>query len=591
MNYGFVIDNRKCIGCHACTTACKSEHEVPLGVNRTWVKYTETGAFPETKRHFQVTRCNHCANPPCVAICPTGAMFQRKDGIVEFDNEICIGCKACMQACPYDAIYIDPETDTAAKCNYCAHRIEVGLEPACVIVCPEHAILSGDLDDPSTEIAQAVREHKLTVRKPEQGTRPKLFYIDVEPASVVPMAAVQASAGLWSTMPEGGDWRKPFPGSVCGSDVSSESGNPTRGSSKCLEGQHVTRGLDVSSKNQAALSSDGTSEPLTYSDGTSEPRAEPRAEPRGLRTANMAGALMARETYNVPHKVPWHWPVPAYLVTKAISAGTFMVAGAGVSLGWFPSTPLFTTWASFLSLLFALITTVLLIADLSQPKRFYYMLVKPQWRSWLTKGAFVLIGFTTVAGLSWLSWILGWTGLAHALIWPGVVLGALTAVYTAFLFAQCEGRDLWQSKLLGPHLFVQAVMAGAAALLIAAVVGGLIPLSEIKSPLGQDRTGLWLSLLVAIGALLHLLGVILERASRHADNGRAGLDVMAVRYGRRGRLSDLTLGVVVLLPLAAIPREVSALGAIGLIGGVVTLAALFLYEWAFVMAPQEVPNN
>jgi Fe-S-cluster-containing dehydrogenase component len=91
------------------STACKSENEVPLGVYRTWVKYVETGAYPDTRRHFQVTRCNHCANPPCVRICPTQAMYQRADGIVEFDNSVCIGCKACMQACPYDAIYIDPE--------------------------------------------------------------------------------------------------------------------------------------------------------------------------------------------------------------------------------------------------------------------------------------------------------------------------------------------------------------------------------------------------------------------------------------------------------------------------------------------------
>lgn len=94
MNYGFIIDNRKCIGCHACSTACKSENEAPLGVYRTWVKYVETGSYPDARRHFQVTRCNPCANPPCVRICPVTAMYQRHDGIVEFDPQICIGCKA-----------------------------------------------------------------------------------------------------------------------------------------------------------------------------------------------------------------------------------------------------------------------------------------------------------------------------------------------------------------------------------------------------------------------------------------------------------------------------------------------------------------
>ena len=117
MNFGFLIDNTSCIGCHACSTACKSENEVPLGVYRTWVKYTESGQYPDSRRSFQVTRCNHCNNPPCARICPTTAMYQRDDGIVEFNSDACIGCKGCMQACPYDAIYIDPETHTAAKCR------------------------------------------------------------------------------------------------------------------------------------------------------------------------------------------------------------------------------------------------------------------------------------------------------------------------------------------------------------------------------------------------------------------------------------------------------------------------------------------
>ena len=136
MKFGFIIDNRKCIGCHACTTACKSEHNVPVGVNRTYVKQVEKGEFPNTRRIFSVMRCNHCTDAPCVEICPVEALFVRDDGIVDFDNNRCIGCKSCMQACPYDALYIDPDNNTAAKCNYCAHRVEVGRAPACVEVCP-----------------------------------------------------------------------------------------------------------------------------------------------------------------------------------------------------------------------------------------------------------------------------------------------------------------------------------------------------------------------------------------------------------------------------------------------------------------------
>ncbi len=107
MRYGFAIDHRKCIGCHACTVACKTEHGVPVGQFRTWVKYTERGEFPHARRFFNVLRCNHCTNPPCVTICPTAALTKRADGIVDFNGDACVGCKACMQACPYDALYID----------------------------------------------------------------------------------------------------------------------------------------------------------------------------------------------------------------------------------------------------------------------------------------------------------------------------------------------------------------------------------------------------------------------------------------------------------------------------------------------------
>ncbi|NUN52579.1 MAG: 4Fe-4S dicluster domain-containing protein, partial [Planctomycetaceae bacterium] len=203
MNYGFLIDNRSCIGCHACSTACKSENDVPLGVHRTWVKSVETGTYPDVARHFQVTRCNHCANPPCVRICPTAAMYQRADGIVEFSGDACIGCKACLQACPYDAIHIDPGTLTAAKCHFCSHRIEVGLEPACVVVCPTHAILAGDLDDPASEISRTLAREKVSVRKPEQGTAPKLFYVEGTAAGLVPTAAEQYPASfMTSDVPE-----------------------------------------------------------------------------------------------------------------------------------------------------------------------------------------------------------------------------------------------------------------------------------------------------------------------------------------------------------------------------------------------------
>ncbi len=198
MRYGFVIDQRKCIGCHACTVACKEENRVPLGAFRTWVKYIERGTFPDTRRYFAVLRCNHCDSAPCVAICPTVALYRRADGIVDFDGARCIGCKSCMQACPYDALYIDPDTHTAAKCNYCAHRVEVGLEPACVIVCPVQAIVAGDLDDPSTTIARLVATEQVQVRKPEQGTRPKVFYLGADASALSPPLQKTSERFMWA---------------------------------------------------------------------------------------------------------------------------------------------------------------------------------------------------------------------------------------------------------------------------------------------------------------------------------------------------------------------------------------------------------
>ena len=189
-----VIDHTRCIGCHACTTACKSENVVPLSVTRTYVKHVDIGVFPQARRAHQVTRCNQCAHAPCVTACPTTAMFKRADGIVDFDKSICIGCKACMAACPYDAIFINPDDHSAEKCNFCAHRIDMQLEPACVVVCPTQAILVGDLNDADSYVAQIVNRESVAVRRPEKETLPKLFYKGAHQATLDPLAAKRPKA-------------------------------------------------------------------------------------------------------------------------------------------------------------------------------------------------------------------------------------------------------------------------------------------------------------------------------------------------------------------------------------------------------------
>jgi Fe-S-cluster-containing dehydrogenase component/formate-dependent nitrite reductase membrane component NrfD len=199
--FAFVIDHRKCIGCHACTVACKQENAVPVGNFRTWVKYVEKGSFPSVRRHFTVLRCNHCDAAPCVAICPVVALHKRIDAIVDLDRDRCIGCRACMQACPYDALYINEDSGTAEKCHYCAHRTEVGLEPACVVVCPEKAIVAGDASDPETPISKLIREAPVRQRRLDKGTKPRVWYVDALPEALEPAMPAEPSMYLWSDRP------------------------------------------------------------------------------------------------------------------------------------------------------------------------------------------------------------------------------------------------------------------------------------------------------------------------------------------------------------------------------------------------------
>ena len=175
--WAMLIDLRKCIGCQACSVACSMENDVPLGYHRTIVSTYEID-FGDTARRATLPRlCNHCENPPCVEVCPTQATYKRGDGIVVVDNEVCIGCAYCVQACPYDARYINPETHTADKCTFCVHRTEAGLLPACVETCVGGARIFGDLNDPNSEINQLLKEHATQVLKPEMGTDPRVFYI------------------------------------------------------------------------------------------------------------------------------------------------------------------------------------------------------------------------------------------------------------------------------------------------------------------------------------------------------------------------------------------------------------------------------
>ena len=176
--YAMAIDLSLCVGCAACDVACKMENEVPPGVFNLWIREREVGEYPNLVVEFRPEQCLHCENPPCVPVCPTGASYQTKDGLVLVDPKKCIACGACIAACPYDARYLHP-AGYVSKCTFCAHRLEKGKVPACVETCPTYCRTFGDLEDPESPVAKALKAaERVDVLRPEQGTRPKLFYLN-----------------------------------------------------------------------------------------------------------------------------------------------------------------------------------------------------------------------------------------------------------------------------------------------------------------------------------------------------------------------------------------------------------------------------
>jgi Fe-S-cluster-containing dehydrogenase component/formate-dependent nitrite reductase membrane component NrfD len=489
-----VIDHEKCIGCHACTTACKSENEVPVSVTRTYVKYVEVGEFPQVRRAFQVTRCNQCEWAPCVTACPTSAMYKREDGIVDFDKSICIGCKACIAACPYDAIFINPDDHSAEKCNFCAHRIDVGLEPACVVVCPTQAILVGDLNDSSSLVSQIVHRDVVAVRRPEKETRPKLFYRGAHQATLDPLAARRPDGGLFL-------WSQQLSG-----------------------GKYV-----VSGHTQPANSS--------------------------------ASALLA---YDVPHSAPWDWRVSLYTLTKGIATGVYLVALLLLWRGDLAMTTTMWHWTvPILGIVFLTVTGGLLVWDLDHPERFYLIFLRPQWKSWLVRGGFLLGAYGGVLALHAAAVALGHPEWASKLIPAGIPLAIGTAVYTAYLFAQAKARDLWQSPLLPPQLVVQSLLAGAATL----------------APFASGGTRHTVLVVLAMAAAVHLLLVLGETTMTHvtAHAHLASYEMTRGRFRNWFRVGVALMAIGVAAPW------------LGVWVGPLVLVGLFAYEHAFVQAGQAVP--
>jgi Fe-S-cluster-containing dehydrogenase component/formate-dependent nitrite reductase membrane component NrfD len=498
-NYGFAIDLRKCIGCHACTIACKAEHEIPVGVNRCWVKTVEKGVFPDTRRFFFPVLCNQCDEAPCMRICPTNALFKRYDGIVDLQSDVCIGCRACMVACPYDQLFIDPNTRTAEKCNFCANRVENELLPACVSVCPTECRIFGDLDDPTSAVAAIAQRETTAVRKPEKGTIPKVFYIGADASVLQPEAAT-----------------RPF---------------------IYKEGQVLLRPLGSPSPDPAHP-------------------GDPRVD------------------YDTPHEKPWGLDMALYLLTKGIATGAMLLSAILWGLG---DHSVVTRLAGpAISLVFIIATAALLVVDLERPERFYYILVRPNRRSWMVWGAYFLTAHGAVSAL-WLA--AGWFAFANlltALVWPAIVISILATCYTGFLFAQGLARDLWQGPQATLDLLAQAVAEGAAALLLVSVISG----AESAPLLATTLAG---AMVVHLG-FISFENLLMPSPTRHHD--------LAVGAIRRGAFARLFWGVAVagggLVPIALL-LAAGGSAPIAAAGAMLALAGSFAWEYIWVEAGQSVP--
>jgi Fe-S-cluster-containing dehydrogenase component/formate-dependent nitrite reductase membrane component NrfD len=535
MRYGFIIDNRKCIGCHACTTACKSEHDVPIGVNRTWVKQVEKGVFPNSRRLFSVMRCNHCTDAPCVTICPTEALFKRDDGIVDFDKDRCIGCKSCMQACPYDALYIDPDTNTAAKCNYCAHRIDIGLEPACVNVCPEEAIISGDMDDPGSNISQLLAMQPVKARKTEKGTKPNLFYIDADDASLNPTATEKTGEYFWSS-------------------------------------QSLGVGHFAKEAEKLAYSNDDVLAQLMS--------LETPQKAEKLRPTKTVEVIMdkTKRTYDTPDKgILWGWEVSAYVWTKAISAGSFLMS---FLLWWLTPNSLDSSIfliSLLIGLVFLGITGILLVKDLDKPGRFLNVLFRPQWDSWLVKGAYAITIFGGLLSLLAASSFFNWGLVNSGTMWLTAIVSIIVAVYTALLFGQAKGRDFWQSPTLSIHMLVHSIMAGAA-------VFGILNFCMD----GAEAVNTMLTKTLWIGIGINLFTLFIELITTHpTDDAKLTVDlILKGRYKMFFWLGIVLLGN--LIPIVLL-QEFWASNLTLPLASIFVLLGIYITEHVWVEAPQRIP--
>ena len=542
MQLGFVIDHSRCIGCHACTIACKSENGVPVGDFRTWVKYTEVGTFPTVKRDFAVLRCNQCTDAPCVTICPVSALEKRPDGIVDIDPAHCIGCKGCMHGCPYDALYINDDTGTAEKCHFCAHRPEQGLAPACAVVCPTEAIIPGDFHDPESRVSQMKEEFSLEARKTEAGTGPNVFYREVGEAGIDPSLTNLSEGFIWSQNPTGDRM-----------DAQLFEAMERRAKASMLAEAPSPKASPVSSEDAALI-----------------------AKVRKIEQ-------QARTVYDVPREQLWGAKITGYLFAKSVAAGAFLVGWASQQLMDNGEQRWVTAIYAGIGLLFLMVTGAFLVADLKRPSRFWMILVRPNWSSWLARGTYLIVVYSILLTLWVAGGVFGWepgSAVYLSLGWATCVMAALTACYTGWLFAQAKGRVLWMKRGYWAHLIVQAFVAGAGLLMF---VFGFFGAG------GEEMRNISNVLMVSLG--LHYIFLRVE--GRMAPRGREeefGRVVRLITHGpfRSRHLMSSIIGVVIPVGMLAFGENLDS-SLIQPVAGALALAGLWIEKDTFVRAGQALP--
>jgi Fe-S-cluster-containing dehydrogenase component len=175
--YGLAIDSKRCIDCKGCVVACRAENKVPVEYSRPWISRNEHGQWPRMTLAFEPEQCHQCAEPACVRVCPTGASYQRADGVVAIKQSDCVGCRYCIIACPFEARFFREDKGIVEKCDFCSQRLERGETPACVETCPSKVRIFGDLNDPKSRISEVLAKRQFRVKKREAGTLPQIYYL------------------------------------------------------------------------------------------------------------------------------------------------------------------------------------------------------------------------------------------------------------------------------------------------------------------------------------------------------------------------------------------------------------------------------